>query len=96
MSAAFRVSDLRYVPSHPHEQAAGLLGYIGCTVNGLLRLDNLMLRRTLDGRTVLSFPARTDRAGRRHAYFRPVDDAASQVIAAAVFEALGLRKGQAA
>jgi hypothetical protein len=37
----------------------------------------------------LSFPARTDRAGKRHSYIRPVDDAARQAIEREILGQLG-------
>ena len=52
---------------------AGLVGYLSLFVGDLI-VDGVTLRRTRDGRFTLSWPARTDRAGRRHATVRPVDD----------------------
>lgn len=68
----------------------GLLGYVTCTFAGILLLDGLTLRRTENGRHALSFPSRTDAAGRRHAYYRPQDDRARLLIEDAVFLALGI------
>lgn len=52
---------------------SGLLGYLSVLYGGLV-LDGITLRRTAQGRFALSFPAKTDRAGRRHPFVRPVDD----------------------
>ena len=51
-------------------------------------LDGITLRRTADGRFALSFPERTDRGGRRHAYIRPINDAARQQIERQVLKGL--------
>ncbi len=61
------------------EICTGLLGYLSVTYGDLV-LDGIVLRRTSEGRFALSFPARTDRAGKRHSYIRPVDDAARQAV----------------
>ena len=47
------------------DAATGLLGYLSVTYGSMV-LDGIVLRRTVDGRFALSFPARTDRSGRRH------------------------------
>jgi hypothetical protein len=67
---------------------SGLLGYLSIRYGPLL-LDGITLRRTADGHLALSFPARTDRAGRRHAYIRPVDAAGRAQIEAAVLAQVG-------
>ena len=56
----------------------------------MLRLEGVTLRRTLDGRFALSFPARRDRQGRPHAIVRPLDKHALREVEAQVFAALGL------
>ena len=72
------------------EESAGLLGYLSVTYGSLV-LDGIVLRRTAAGRFALSFPARTDRAGRRHAIVRPADDAARCAIEEELFRQLGQR-----
>ena len=66
----------------------GLLGYLS-VFYGALVLDGITLRMTADRRFVLSFPERTDRAGRRHAYIRPADDDARRVIEREILAQLG-------
>ena len=73
-----------FVRSSEAEQRTGLIGWLSIYY-GLLVLDGLTVRRTADGKFALSFPARTDRAGNRHCYIRPVDDDARRAIEAAVF-----------
>jgi hypothetical protein len=45
---------------------------------------------TSDRRHTLSFPLRTDGQGRRHSYFRPLDDRTRRIIENAVFDSLGI------
>ena len=73
------------------EIKSGLLGFLSVT-DGNLVLDGICLRRTSDGRYALSFPARTDRAGRKHSYIRPADDEARQAIEAEILWQLGERE----
>lgn len=62
-----------WVKGTDDDRRAGLLGYVSVHYGDLV-LDGIVLRRTSEGRYALSFPARTDRVGRRHSYIRPVDD----------------------
>lgn len=68
----------------------GLLGFISVEYGSLI-LDSIVLRRTTEGRYALSFPARTDRSGRRHAYVRPIDDDARRAIEREILWQLGER-----
>lgn len=68
------------------EVRTGLLGFLSVFYGDLV-LDGIVLRRTTEGRFALSWPAKTDRGGQRHAYVRPVDDAARKRIEKAVFGA---------
>lgn len=77
-----------WVKAGEAEIRTGLLGFLSVTYGNLL-LDGICLRRTSDGRFALSFPARTDRAGRRHSYIRPIDDAARQAIEREILGQLG-------
>ena len=69
---------------------AGLCGYLSVHYGDLV-LDGIVLRRTVDGRFTLSFPARTDRSGKRHSYIRPVDDEVRREIEAEILGQLGQR-----
>jgi DNA-binding cell septation regulator SpoVG len=94
--SAVQLTDVRFIQATSAEAATGLLGYVSCTLNGVLRLDGLALRRTLSGALALSFPVRIDRAGRRHAYIRPLTNEARTTIEAQVFAALALQVEAAA
>ena len=72
------------------EVRSGLLGFISVEC-GRWIFDGICLRRTTDGRFALSFPARTDRAGKRHSYLRPVDDQARKAIEREILGQLGQR-----
>lgn len=79
-----------WVKAGEADQRTGLCGWI-CVEYGALILDGICLRKTSDGRFVLSFPARSDRAGRKHSYIRPTDDEARQAIEAEILWQLGER-----
>jgi hypothetical protein len=81
---------LCFTPSAPRDKARGLLGFLSCRYGDLV-LGGIAVRRTRDGRHVLSFPVRHDRNGDQHHIVRPVDDDARKAIEAAVFDALGLQ-----
>jgi len=85
-----RVSELRFIPATSTERAAGLLGFVSFLLNEALRLDGVTVRRTLAGPVCLSWPTRTDRAGKKHALIRPITDDARRDLEAQVLGALGL------
>lgn len=66
----------------------GLIGYLS-VFYGVLVLDGITLRRTADGRFVLSFPSRADRRGKKHSIVRPVDDDARQAVERELLGQLG-------
>ncbi len=70
--SGIHVSEVRFSEATEQDEQAGLLGFVACTVNGLLRLDGIALRRTRAGDLVLSFPARRDRLGADHPIVRPL------------------------
>jgi DNA-binding cell septation regulator SpoVG len=77
-----------YIRASDEDQRSGLLAYLSVTY-GTLVLDGITLRRTADARYAISYPARTDKAGRRHSQIRPIDDAARQAIEATILGQLG-------
>ena len=82
------VSDVVFVAASAEDIVTGLLGWSSCTVNRRLRFDGLAVRRTLKGRIQLAFPAKSDRAGKRHYVIRPLDDSARVEIERQIFQAL--------
>ena len=79
-----------WVAAGEQDVRKGLLGWISVEYGSLI-LDGITLRRTLDDRFALSFPSRSDRDGRRHAFVRPADDAARQQIERELLWQLGER-----
>jgi hypothetical protein len=77
--AAPEIRIRTWVRGSADDERSGLLGFLSILYGDLV-LDGITLRRTSAGRLALSFPARTDRHGQRHAYIAPVDDAARQQI----------------
>ena len=73
----------------------GLLGYVTFTIANTWLIDGITLRRTAKGRPTLSYPAKTDRHGRRRSFVRPLDDPSRRAIESAVFEALGVEQEDA-
>ena len=77
-----------WVKASDAEVRTGLLGYISVCIAGFV-IDGITVRRTVGGRLTLSYPARTDRSGRRHAIVRPADDEARRAIEAKILGELG-------
>jgi DNA-binding cell septation regulator SpoVG len=74
----------------PEAAETGLLGWISFRLNRRLQVDGVALRRTIEGRHTLSFPARRDRAGNQRFYVRPLDDETREAIESQVLTALGI------
>lgn len=87
------ISGVGFTPGSADDVRHGLLGFVTCTFADLLLLDGITLRLTEAGEHRLSFPARTDKQGRRHPYFRPQDDRARQIIEKAILDRLGIEGG---
>ncbi len=71
MAERVELSNVRFSPACTRHQDSGLLASVGVTLNGVLHLDGLILRKGGDGRLTLSFPTHTDADGDLHFYFRP-------------------------
>lgn len=81
------IRAVRFTPGTDADADRGLLAYVRIEF-GPLVLDGVTLRRHADGRLGLTYPERTDRAGRRHPLVRPVDDVARREIEAHVLREL--------
>lgn len=88
MTESFRVRT--WIRANDADQRNGLIGFLSLFVGDLV-VDNVTLRRTLDGRYTLSWPARTDKHGKKHSAVRPVDDEARKRIERQIFADLGQR-----
>jgi hypothetical protein len=87
----FEVRLRTWVAASESEVRSGLCGFLSVSY-GELVLDGIVLRKTADGRFALSFPARTDRAGRKHSYIRPANDDVRKAIEAELLWQLGERE----
>ena len=87
---AIPITNVAFTAAPEDLVETGLLGFVSCSVGDAIRLQGLTLRRTATGRLAVSFPARTDSAGRRHYFSHPLDDDARRDIEAQIFAALGL------
>ena len=88
------ITNIVFKRALDRDQARGLLGWVTCDLGEALRLDGITVRKTLDGRLTLSFPAREDGRGQRHAYMRPIDSAARMAIEESVLAALPANLGE--
>lgn len=86
--ADYEVRVRSWVRATDTEARTGLLGYLSVSYGSLV-LDGICLRRSATGHFCLSFPARTDRAGRRHSYIRPCDNEARVAIEREILGQLG-------
>lgn len=86
MSEDLAISDVRFTPASRHLLATGLLGHVRVRY-GKLRVGGIAVRRTLDHRLVISFPARRTR-GIAHAIVRPLDADARSALEAAILAEL--------
>jgi hypothetical protein len=82
------VSSVRFTRANDDDVQTGLLGFVTCTFNDVLQVDGVTLRRCRDGRIALSWPARSDGAGRRHPILRPLDDHARQQLERQIIKAI--------
>lgn len=80
MDALLRISNVRFVAAPARLARSGLLGWATVALNDGLDLGYIAVRRTLDGRVVLAFPERLDRAGVAHPVVRPLDQAVRDAI----------------
>ena len=83
------VTDVRCVGASPKDVDSGLLAYVSFRINNALLVDGVTVRRTRDNRVTLSWPARSDAAGRKHPLLRPLDDVSRQRIEAQIIKAIG-------
>ncbi len=75
MNSSVKVHIRSFSHGSMQEQDSGLLGWMVVEVDGWLILDGITLRLTRNGILRVSFPARTDKQGKRRAYIASKDDA---------------------
>lgn len=87
-----RITNVRFASAKPEDHDIGLVGYVSATINRL-RVDGITIHHAADDHhLVLSFPAKKDRAGRKHFYLRPENDEARREIEYQIFAALGIQE----
>jgi hypothetical protein len=64
------IHDVRFTAADPAQLVEGLLGHVRFEV-GALRIDRVMVRRSREGRTCLSFPVHRARSGIEFPIVRP-------------------------
>ncbi len=73
-AAALPIHDVEILPAFdPNHRTTGLIGWARILI-GPFRIDGLAVRRRLDGRWIVTWPARRDAAGRMHPSVIPIDD----------------------
>ncbi len=87
-----KLSQIQFTAAPSADVERGLLGHVNFVLNAGLRIDGVAVRRTLNGRYALSYPARRDRRGRQHPLIQPLGDRVRREIEFAVFKALGIEE----
>ena len=82
------ITNVTWSPAPERDVRRGLLGWTSCHFGDLIRIDGIAIRRTRDGRLVLSFPARRDRHGNDHPVVSPIGDQARIQLEGAILSAL--------
>ncbi|MBL8800451.1 MAG: hypothetical protein JNN27_00525 [Planctomycetes bacterium] len=82
------ISSLRFLRASKLEQQRGLLGWVSAELAGVVRIDGLIVRRTLRGDVRVFPPERVDRRGRRHRVMDVVDPQLEQAWEAEILAAL--------
>ena len=67
------ITNVRIVPATSGDRDHGLLAFAAVTISGIV-IERITVRRTVDGRHVLSFPLHRDRAGVAHSIVRPLNN----------------------
>jgi DNA-binding cell septation regulator SpoVG len=98
MAHRVAITDLRFIEAPEAATRAGLLGWVRFTLNDLVVLDGIALRRARgSGDLLLSWPSRHDRGGTQHPVVLPVqacrDEVNRRILeqARAILESLGRR-----
>ena len=90
MNTILRITDVLQTPGNDNDIRSGLLAFLCATINGRIRIDGMTLRRTANGRLMVSFPSRRDSAGRHHPIIEPLDQATRLDLEQQIFAFLGV------
>ncbi len=86
MAPALTINEIRITPGSEEDRGAGLLAYASCRYGDLL-LAGLAVRKTMNGRTVVTFPAKRSGEGKQHFLITPTTVAVRRTIEDAVLAA---------
>ena len=87
-----RITSVGFTNASSADIRTGLLGWLTFVLNDTLMVDGVTVRRTREGRTTLSYPARRDAAGQQHFFIRPIDDGARHDLERQIFAKLGIEQ----
>ena len=96
MAGRITVTDLQFTGAPEATIRSGLLGWVRFTLNDLIVIEGVALRRTRGDRMTLSFPVRHDARGDQHDVVRPLNSAAREALENEVFRALGIKSAERA
>jgi len=85
------VSDIRAARASESQRKRGVIAWVCCLLDGWFQLDGLCVRRTRDGRYVVSFPGHLDWKDVKRTTFRPVTREAHQAIERPILDNLRRR-----
>lgn len=81
---ALHIGEIQIRWASTLERETGLIGFVGLTIEGRIRVDGLTIRRARSGGTYIAYPHRKDRLGRERPWMFPIDDEARVEIERAV------------
>ena len=64
------ISEIRITAASPADRDAGLIAFVSCTY-GEIEIDGIAIRKTVDGRIIVTFPARQWTGCRRKYFITP-------------------------
>ena len=84
------MTDFTFIGTPEDMRAKGLLGFLSFTLNGLVAIQNVTLRRLPDGALVLRYPSRRSPCGHQIDYVAPANDGVGRAIELQVLAALSM------
>ena len=68
----------------------GLIGWASCVVNGSLYLNNIAIRKSREGKVILTFPAKKSKGDSKYFFFNPISHDAARILEEAIIDKLKL------
>lgn len=91
MREPIRVDFIRCFPVPQYLRNQGMRCFANVVIDGRLRVDGLVVRRTLEGKNIVTWPERRDGQRRPHTIVTVIGTESRQVVEDAVLA--GARKG---